>query len=57
MIGEIAKKENIEFFIKLEETFVDHDSINLIFEYCPGQDLFWLIQNEMNLFLGKNKGQ
>jgi serine/threonine protein kinase len=42
-----------EFFCRMEETFADQDSVNFIFEYCPGQDLFWLIQNEMNLFLGK----
>lgn len=39
----------------MEETFADIDSINFIFEYCPGQDLYWVIQNEMNLFLGKQK--
>ena len=43
-----------EFFCRMEETFADQDSVNFIFEYCPGQDLFWLIQNEMNLFLGKS---
>lgn len=38
-----------EFFCRMEETFADADSINFIFEYCPGQDLFWVIQNELNL--------
>jgi hypothetical protein len=37
----------------MEETFADLESINFIFEFCPGQDLFWVIQNEMNLALGK----
>ena len=32
-----------EFFCRMEETFADQDSVNFIFEYCPGQDLFWLI--------------
>jgi len=44
------------FIVDLVETFVDVDSVNYVFEYLPGQDLFWLIQNEMNLFLGKQKG-
>ena len=39
----------------MEETFVDNESINYIFEYCPGQDLFWVLQNEMNLTLGKQQ--
>ncbi len=38
-----------EFFCRMEETFADAESINFIFEYCPGQDLFWVIQNEFNL--------
>ena len=25
-----------EFFCRMEETFADQDSINFIFEYCPG---------------------
>ena len=25
-----------EFFCRMEETFADADSINFIFEYCPG---------------------
>jgi len=32
-----------EFFCRMEETFADADSVNFIFEYCPGQDLFWVI--------------
>ena len=37
-----------EYFIKLEETFMDKESINFIFEFMPGQDLYQAIQNELN---------
>ena len=36
----------------LLETFVDEKNVNFVFEYLPGQDLFWLLQNESNLNLG-----
>lgn len=36
MANEITKKDGINFFIKLEDTFTDSESINFIFEYCPG---------------------
>ncbi|CDW91165.1 camp dependent protein kinase a catalytic subunit [Stylonychia lemnae] len=49
------RSSSVKWFVSLEETFVDADSINFIFEYLPGADLFWVIQNEMNLFLGKQK--
>jgi len=32
-----------EYFIKLEETFMDKESINFIFEFMPGQDLYYAI--------------
>ena len=35
-------KEPISFVVKLEETFLDYDNINFVFEYLPGQDLFWI---------------
>ena len=41
--------------MKLEETFVDAENINFVFEYLPGQDLFWVLQNEHNLNLGKDR--
>lgn len=47
----------MNFFVHLEETFIDQDSINFLFEYLPGADLYWVIQNEMNLFLGKSKNK
>jgi len=49
------KAEPINFIVHLEATFSTIDSVNFVFEYLPGQDLFWVIQNEMNLFLGKKK--
>lgn len=44
-----------DFFCRMEETFADQESVNFIFEFCPGQDLYWVIQNEMNLALGKQQ--
>ena len=38
-----------EYFIRLEETFMDKESINFIFEFMPGQDLYHAIQNELNM--------
>jgi hypothetical protein len=38
----------------LLETFTDQDNINFVFEYLPGQDLFWILSNEHNLKLGEN---
>lgn len=38
----------------LHETFMDEDNINFVFEYLPGQDLFWVLTNEHNLNLGKD---
>ena len=32
-----------QYFIRLEETFTDLDSVNFIFEFMPGHDLFWVI--------------
>ncbi len=39
----------------LFETFTDEENINFVFEYLPGQDLFWILSNEHNLNLGKDK--
>lgn len=38
----------------LYDTFVDADNVNFVFEYLPGQDLFWILSNEHNLKLGDN---
>jgi hypothetical protein len=32
-----------EYFIKLNETFIDRDSINFLFEFMPGLDLYQVI--------------
>lgn len=39
------------FIVKLYDTFVDEKDICLVFEYLPGQDLFWVLTNEHNLQL------
>jgi serine/threonine protein kinase len=39
----------LNYIVSLENTFVDQDNINLVFEYLPGRDLYWLIKNQMNL--------
>ena len=39
----------------LFETFVDEDNVNFVFEYLPGQDLYWVLINENNLQLGKQQ--
>ena len=51
-----AGKEPLDFIVMLLETFVDADNVNFVFEYLPGQDLFWVLSNEGNLNLGK-KGE
>ena len=46
--------EPLNFIVQLVETFTDRENVNFIFEYLPGQDLFWILQNEHNLALGKS---
>ena len=41
--------------VKLLETFTDNEHICFVFEYLAGQDLFWVLQNEHNLALGKTE--
>jgi serine/threonine protein kinase len=43
MLKDISKSESVDYFVKLEETFADQSSINFLFEFLPGQDLFWVI--------------
>ena len=52
-----AGKEPLDFIVMLLETFVDADNVNFVFEYLPGQDLFWILSNEVNLNLGKDKSR
>lgn len=40
------------FVVKLYATFTDQNFVCFVFEYLPGQDLFWVLQNENNLKLG-----
>ena len=40
--------------MKLQETFTDTENVNFVFEYLPGQDLFWILSNESNLNLGSS---
>ena len=47
-------KEPVAFVVRLEETFTDEENVNFVFEYLPGQDLFWILENEHNLKLGEN---
>ena len=37
----------------LYETFVDEENVNFVFEYLPGQDLYWVLVNENNLQMSK----
>lgn len=41
--------------MQLYETFTDAQNINFVFEFLQGPDLFWVLQNEHSLFLGKQK--
>ena len=43
-----------EYFITLKETFTDKEAINFIFEFMPGQDLYQVIQNELNRKISQN---
>ena len=35
----------LNYIVKLEETFSDTKNVNYIFEYLPGQDLYWVMNN------------
>lgn len=45
----------LNYIVSLETTFVDHENINLIFEYLPGHDLYWVIKNIMGPKLQKEE--
>ena len=57
MLADLSKQTGTDFFVRLEETFADPQSINFLFEFMPGQDLFWVLQNEMNLKMGQAKSK
>ena len=44
----------LNYIVWLEDTFQDSDNVNFMFEYLPGQDLYWVIQNQMLMKLGKD---
>lgn len=46
--------EPLEFIVMLFQTFVDEENVNFVFEYLPGQDLFWILGNENSLSLGQS---
>jgi len=33
----------LNYIVMLENTFSDPESVNFIFEFLPGQDLYWII--------------
>lgn len=41
-----SKAPEADFIVKLEQTFTDHEFVCFVFEYLPGQDLFWVLVNE-----------
>jgi serine/threonine protein kinase len=43
----------LNYIVWLENTFEDEDHVNFIFEYLPGQDLYWFIKNKLNMELSK----
>lgn len=49
-----SSTEPLDFFVELIETFTDEANVYFVFEYLPGQSLFWILKNEVNLNLGKN---
>ena len=54
--AEYVDKEPLDFIVMLFETFVDEDNVNFVFEYLPGQGLYWVLINENNLQLGDGDG-
>lgn len=50
MLQEVT--EHPEFFIKIRETFIEPESVNFIFEFMPGQDLYHVIQKDLKIKLG-----
>ncbi len=44
----------LNYIVSLEETFADSKNVNYIFEFLPGQDLYWVINNQMHMKLGQD---
>jgi serine/threonine protein kinase len=49
-----GKTTPVDFTVELIETFTDELNVCFVFEYLPGQDLYWILKNEHNLNLGKS---
>lgn len=49
----LKKCGDCPFVIDLLETFSDKDSICFLFEYMPGQDVYWIINNQQHLTLAQ----
>lgn len=49
----LKKCQDCPFVIQLRETFTDRDSICFIFDYQPGQDIYWVINNQEHLQLSQ----
>ena len=45
----------LNYIVRLIETFQDRENVNFIFEYLPGENLYQLIQQEMNFMPFKQK--
>lgn len=45
----------LNYIVFLVGTFSDQNYINFIFEYLPGQDLYWIIQNKFNMVISKSQ--
>ena len=33
----------LNYIVHLEETFTDSENVNFIFEYLPGENLYWVL--------------
>jgi len=51
----LLKMKGNPFVVKLERTFSDPSNLCYLLEYLPGNDLFWVLANEMHLKLGAAK--
>jgi serine/threonine protein kinase len=47
------KLDGSNFCVEIVETFLDPINLCFLFEYLPGQDLFWVLKNENNLKLSR----
>lgn len=45
----------LNYIVSLETTFVDQEHINLVFEYLPGHDLYWVIKKILGPKLQKDE--